>query len=199
VENMDIQVVIRLNQLWRTIYPHLAQWISQWCPTKTGWVLELGPFSGGISRVLMIQLPDLKTVCLISQDKVARTVKNQFESSFETVVGPLDSLPFGVFFDVVIFRGALFFLTPAIIREIYRVLKPGAYGLLGGGYGPLTPTEEISEIAEESKRLNYRLGKKWISKGERKEMVKGAGMERCAQIIEDGGLWLLLKKNSHPG
>ena len=196
LEDMDIQAVIRLNELWRAIYPFLARWISRWCPEKTGWVLELGLFSGGINRALMAQRPALKTVCLISQDKVARAVKKQFESSFETAVGALDSLPFGVFFDVVIFRGAFFFLTPTIIRETYRVLKPGAYGILGGGYGPLTPLEEISEIARESKILNYQLGKKWISKGELKEMVNDAGMEKCARIIEDGGLWLLLKKDS---
>ena len=46
--------------------------------------------------------------------------------------------------------------------------------ILGGGYGPLTPSEEIAKIAEESKRLNYQLGKKWISIGELKEMVREA-------------------------
>jgi hypothetical protein len=50
------------------------------------------------------------------------------------------------------------------------------------------------KIAEESKRLNYRLGKKWISRGELEEMVREAEMERDSKILEEGGLWLLLEK-----
>jgi len=194
MEDMDIKIVTRLNVLWRPIYDYLAQWIVQWCPRKTGWVLELGLFSGGIISALESLFPGPRAVCFMPQEMVARAIKNQFNSDFETVIGPLETLPFGASFDMVICRGAFFFLTPDIIRETYRVLKPGGYGLLGGGYGVLTPQREIAEIAEESKRLNYRLGKKRLSKGELKGMITDAGMEGYSEIIKEGGLWLLLKK-----
>ena len=181
--------------MWQPIYPYLAQWIGQWSLTKAGWILEMGPFSGGISASLMTLFPYLKAVCLISQEEVAQTIRIQFEPDPEIVVGSLEVLPFGASFNMVIIRGAFFFLTPKIIREAYRVLNPQAYALLGGGYGPLTPSEQIIKIAEESKRLNYLLGKKWISRAELEEMIEDAGVERCAQILEDGGLWLLLRKD----
>jgi hypothetical protein len=97
-------------------------------------------------------------------------------------------------FDLVIYRGAFFFLTKQIIKEAYGILKPGGRALLGGGYGPQTPPGAIENIAEESKRLNYRLGKKWISRRELEEMVREAEMEKYSEILEEGGLWLLLKK-----
>ncbi len=194
MEDMDIQLLDRLNMLWRPIYPYLAQWIGPWCPAKTGWILELGPFSGGISGVLMRRSINMRAVSLMPQDRVAQIIRKQFGPNFETIVGSLEALPFEASFDLAIFRGAFFFLSPKMIRETYRVLNFDAYALLGGGYGPLTPSDEIARIADESKRLNYELGKKSISRGELEEMVKDAGVERCSKILEEGGLWLLLNK-----
>jgi SAM-dependent methyltransferase len=112
----------------------------------------------------------------------------------EILVGSPADLPFVASFDLAICRGAFFFLTPEIMRETYRVLTPAGRAFLGGGYGPLTPSEEIAKVAEESKWLNYQLGKKWISTGELKEMVRVAEMEKYSEILEEGGLWLLLRK-----
>ena len=75
-------------------------------------------------------------------------------------------------------------------------MQRGIIALLGGGYGPLTPEKEIQKIAEESKDLNYKLGKSWISKDELVEMVGTAGVAGSSHIIEEGGLWLLLQKHS---
>jgi len=113
----------------------------------------------------------------------------------QILVGSLEQLPFMASFDLAIFRGAFFFLTHQMISETYRILKPAGRALLGGGYGPLTPHWEIEKIAEESKRLNYQLGKKWISREELEEMVREAEMERNSEILEDGGLWLIIKKD----
>ena len=46
----------------------------------------------------------------------------------------------------------------------------------------------------ESKVLNYQLGKKWISRQELKSMLRDTGFENSSQILEAGGLWLILKK-----
>jgi SAM-dependent methyltransferase len=192
---MDIQMIARLNVLWRSIYPYLAEWIGRWCPKGSGWILELGPFSGGISEALGAISRDLKPLCLTSQKEAARNLGTQFDSNLGVVIGSLEALPFETPFDMIISRGAFFFLTTEMIRETYRVLKPGASALLGGGYGPLTPPEEIAKIAEESKILNDRLGKKWISRAELEVMARDAGMEERGQILEEGGLWLLLRKD----
>jgi hypothetical protein len=194
-EEMNIPLLVRLNRLWEPIYPYLARWVVKWCPKEPGWVLELGPFSGGISRALMGLYKDMRGLCLVSQIDVARSFKREWSPSIQTIVGPLEALPFQDTFDLLFFRGAFFFLTPEGIKEAYRVLRSGAYALLGGGSGPLTPYGEIKRIAEESKILNEQLGKRWISRIGLEEMVKEARMERVSQILEEGGLWLLLRKD----
>lgn len=191
---MDTELIRRLNELWHPIYPYLAQWIGRHCPEKPSLALELGPFSGGLSKSFKGLFEDVRTFCLMCESQVAHSIRNQFGSNVEVLVGSPDRLPLRASFDLAVYRGAFFFLTPEMIREAYRVLKPAGRALLGGGYGPLTPSEEIGKIAEESKRLNYQLGKKWISMGELKEMVREAEMEKYSRILEEGGLWLLLEK-----
>ena len=192
---MDVQLIERLNNLWRPIYPHLAQWIGQRFPIKRGRILELGPFSGGISEAMRNLLPDISAVCLMHQNELVLRVRQQFPENVDYITGALDALPFDDKFKIIISRGAFFFLTPGIIKESYRALRSGSSALLGGGYGPLTPEKEIQRIAEESKALNYRLGKKWLSKDELVEMARSAGVAGSSQIIEEGGLWLLLQKH----
>ena len=67
---------------------------------------------------------------------------------------------------------------------------------MGGGYGPTTPEGIISPIAAESKDLNYRLGKKWLSRKDLEKIVSAAGLEGGSVIIEDGGLWLLISRKN---
>ncbi len=191
---MDSELISRLNELWQPIYPYLAQWIGTHYPGKPSLTLELGPFSGGISRGFKGLFEDVRTLCLMSETEVADTIRNQFGSDVEILIGSPERLPLMAPFDLVICRGAFFFLTTQIIKEAFGILKPAGRALLGGGYGPQTPPEEIDKIAEESKRLNYRLGKKWISRGELEERVRDAEMEKYSEILQEGGLWLLLKK-----
>ena len=194
VKKMDTQLISRLNELWQPIYPYLVQWIGRHYPGKPSLILELGPFSGGLSRGLKSLFENVRAVCLMSEMEVADTVRSQFGPDVEILIGSPERLPLVTPFDLVIYRGAFFFLTTQVIKEAFRILKPAGRALLGGGYGPQTPPEEIAKIAEESKRLNYRLGKKWISRGELQEMVREAKMEAYSEILQEGGLWLLLKK-----
>ena len=157
-------------------------------------MLELGPFSGGISAALLECNPNLKALCLPAREKVARWLATAFDSRIGMACGRLDRLPFSGGFDLVVFRGAFFFLTPAIIAESYRILKPAGRALLGGGYGPLTPADEIANIAVESKMLNYRLGKQILGRAALDSMVATAALAERATIIETGGLWVLLQK-----
>ena len=194
LKKMDSALIRRLNELWQPVYPHLARWIGGHYPGKPSLTLELGPFSGGISKAFKGLFENVRALCLMSEFEVADAVRNQFGSHVEILIGSPERPPLMASFDLVICRGAFFFLTTQMIKEAFGILKPGGRALLGGGYGPQTPPEEIGKIAEESKRLNYRLGKKWISRGEVEEMLRKAEMETCSEILEEGGLWLLLKK-----
>lgn len=189
---MNAEILIRLNTLWERIYPHLARWIETWIPQDSGQVLEIGPFSGGIIQSLLTRRPALQGLIALREAETAETIRESFGPPCPILLSPPESLPLLPTFDLVICRGAFFFLTPGIIKESHRILKPGGHALLGGGYGPDTPDDMISPIAVESKDLNYRLGKTRLSRGNLEKMVSEAGFENESTIIEEGGLWLLI-------
>ncbi|UCC65908.1 MAG: methyltransferase domain-containing protein, partial [Deltaproteobacteria bacterium] len=197
---MNHRVIREVNRLWEKVYPHLSRYIMDLYGHQEGDVLELGPFSGGITKGLFSFSKHLKAV--ISWDRL-----ETFDSLEEEIRGsahaerllfkhsPLSPLVFlDQSFDLVVFRGAFFFLTPSILGEVYRVLRPEGLAILGGGYGPYTARALIEEVAEESKRLNQLLGKPWITREDLVTMVRQASLEGEAQISEEGGLWVILKK-----
>lgn len=198
----EIELVIKINQLWQKIYPYLALEIKELYSKNEGEFLELGPFSGGISIELSKLIPDSRIT--IGEESAelrhhfnSLIAKEELQDRIKTARTSLCPLMFkNESFDLAVFRGAFFFLTTGIIKEIFRVLKKGGKTFVGGGYGFYTPQELIKEIAEESKELNYKLGKKWISKNELMEMINDAEMNDFTAITEKGGLWLILHKPS---
>jgi len=189
---MDAELITRLNTLWKPIYPYLARWIENWTPREIGHILEIGPFSGGIVHALLADRPTLQGLIALSEANAARTIKESFGPPCPVLLSPLTQLPLLPTLDLVVCRGAFFFLTPEILKESYRILKPGGYALLGGGYGPDTPWDLISPMAAESKDLNERLGKKRLSRTGLEKMVSEAGLIKQSTLIEEGGLWVLI-------
>jgi len=189
---MDPKLIARLNILWQPIYPYLGQWIEPFTPRANGHILEIGPFSGGIINSLLAAKPTRQGLIALTEADVAESIQKSFGPPCPILLSPPAHLPLLPSFDLVICRGAFFFLTPGIIKESSRILRPGGHALLGGGYGPDTPDDIISPIAIESKDLNYRLGKKRLSRKTLEKMVTEAGLENRSTIIESGGLWLMI-------
>ncbi|MBE3582254.1 MAG: class I SAM-dependent methyltransferase [Thermoanaerobacteraceae bacterium] len=198
---MELADLIRLNELWRPVYPYLAKQVEEILPAGTERVLELGPFSGGLTWALAETSP--YAVFTIGEER--QEVRNWLEEEsrrlglanrLHIVETPLKPLAFpSEAFDGLIFRGAFFFLDTDILREIYRVLKRGGRGLVGGGFGRFTPSDVIKGIAGESRQLNYCLGKKWMAVDELESLVRNAGLHGCCRICTEGGLWLIITKD----
>lgn len=188
---------MRVNRLWFEVYPYLAQWIENLVQRKPQRVLEIGPFSGGIAKALAARW---KSSFFVSQwmsdltghmEEFFRTEKSV---SFHQVLGGSAALPFSHCFDLIIVRGAFFFVEPQSLEDIDNALRPEGMALVGGGYGPLTPSSVIGPIAVESKDLNERLGKVRISSSHLEDMLAQARLNRRARIIHDGGLWTIWSK-----
>jgi probable selenium-dependent hydroxylase accessory protein YqeC len=171
-----------------------------------GKVLELGSFAGGISFVLAAEHPELELAIADERADYLKYLRNEifargFTSRIKLASTDLDHLTFSDdSFDLVILRGAFFFIMdrPRILEEIYRVLKLDGVAFVGGGYGKDAPPAVIAEIAAESSLLNDRLGRRRVAIGELKELLQKCKIDdiRPAQFIEEGGLWLLLRKAS---
>ena len=199
---MDLRNLKRVNDLWSRIYPYLAIQVMEYYGRSHGEVLELGPFSGGISVELTRLHPELSITIAAQDPGVVDYLRKEIEGAglnrkMEVVWSELDNLVFADgLFDVVIFRGAYFFLDEEgkILREIYRILKEDGLAFIGGGYGKNTPQVLIDEIADESRDLNDRLGRKRVTEGEVTGMVNKAGLASQVKIEKEGGLWLLIQK-----
>jgi ubiquinone/menaquinone biosynthesis C-methylase UbiE len=199
---MDIESLKRVNSLWKRIYPHLASWVLETCGKDSGFVLELGPFSGGIALALARLRPRFKIVIADKSSEVVGYFEEEILHSglsgkIKIIQSQLDCLPFDDSkFDVILFRGAFFFLNNMMhcLRETVRVLKRGGMAFVGGGYGKKTPKELIEEIANESRELNNKLGRVRVSIDKVKEIIHRANVTDMCTIEEVGGLWVLIRR-----
>lgn len=199
---MDLTLLKHVNALWSKIYPDLASQVREYYCKSYGDVLELGPFAGGISVELARLLPGLNITLAAQDSGIVDFLRKEIEEAgfsreIELRCSELDKLVFAdSTFDLVIFRGAYFFLDAEgkIIQDIYRVLKENGLAFIGGGYGKNTPQALIDEIADESRDLNDRLGRKRVTLGQVENMVNKSGLSAHARIEKEGGLWLLIEK-----
>ena len=199
---MDLRILKAVNELWGKIYPYLALQVMKHYGRGDGGVLELGPFSGGLSRELAKGYPGLNFTIAAQEGSVVDYLRKEVAEAglnrkVEVMRSELDPLGFADgLFDLILFRGAYFFLDEEgrMLREIYRVLKEGGLAFIGGGYGKETPQALIDEIAVESRDLNDRLGRKRVTEEAVKNMVNKAGLTGHAEVEKGGGLWLLVSK-----
>lgn len=128
---MDLRLLKDVNELWTRIYPYLADQVMEYYGRSDGDILELGPFVGGISVELARLHPGLNITLAVQDSGMVDSMRGKIEGArldreIALRCSELDNLVFAdSVFDLVIFRGAYFFLDEegGIIREIYRVLR----------------------------------------------------------------------------
>ncbi len=199
---MDMDDLKRVNKLWEKIYRYLAAHVMEVYGRDSGEALELGPFSGGISAALARSHPKLAITIADESPEVVKYLGEEMAAAglcprIDVRQTDLQNLVFDdTRFDLVVFRGAFFFLQDKrnILPEIFRVLKKGGTAFVGGGFGKDTPQELIAAIADESRILNDRLGRRRVTIPELTEMVETAGLANNCRIEEAGGVWLNIRK-----
>lgn len=198
VEGMrrDEELIEQINSLWLPVYPFMADHVLAASGVCSGRILDLGPFAGGIAVSLLAKSSGFQAKVVDESERVLRSAVEWAREKgcssrlaverahVETIFEPDGS------FDLVTVRGAFFFLTPLLLREVRRVLRPGGFGWVGGGYGPLTPNKMIAPIADRSRRLNEELGKHRITVRQCERLLGSARLASCAEISSEGGLWI---------
>jgi len=190
-----------LYVLWKPVFPYLAMHIEELYGRKGGTILDVGPFVG-VSRTLVERTIGNAFLIATFPRGMGRFLKQE-------IVHDTGDIPY-VFFetdpsldcmrdhsvDLVIFRGAFFFPEVFVpdIQALHRVLKPDGVGIVGGGFGKYTPPSLIQEIGERSRDLNKLIGKVNISRISIEATIISHNMERFCEIISDGGLWVIIRK-----
>ena len=192
----DEAIIGEINALWLPVYPYMADHLLTASGVTGGRFLDLGPFAGGLALSVLQKGESFVATVIDESDQVLRWVEERaaeegHASRLTTRRLPIDPIPEAdAAFDLVTVRGAFFFLTSTLLREVKRVLRPGGFGWVGGGYGPTTPEEVIAPIARRSRTLNEAIGKRRVTPEDAQVMVHLAGLEGCTRVVTEGGLWL---------
>ena len=194
--NRDEDVIEQINTLWLPVYPFMADHVIALSGLRSGHVLDLGPFAGGLAVSLLGKSVAFHAKVVDESERLLQWTARRAQeagcfprltlgrAAIEPIPEPEAS------FDLVLVRGAFFFLTPLLLREIKRVLRAGGLAWVGGGYGPLTPDGVIAPIAERSKQWNEAIGKQRITIEEVEKLVISAGVASSARVSTEGGLWI---------
>ncbi len=198
---MDIDLVRAVNAHFAPFYPYAAAEIHAEYGRDAGEVLEIGPYGPGVALALAERCPAMRFVCgddvQALNDYLAKTIRTACMAA-RVRVAPLDKyrLPFEAeCFDLVVFRGGLFFWDgqEKILSEMNRVLRPGGLGAHGGGFGAGAPDALIESLLPEARALNDRLGKRRLSRAEVRAIAENAGLPTW-RIRAEHGLWLYWEK-----
>ena len=200
---MDTAVIRAINRLWLPVYPGLARQGAEHCPQKPLRILEVGCFSGGTGLEFLRLFAQSRLTVALEIPELAESFFDDWrdgltglDASRITIIStPL--VPLAIAdgsYDLIFCRGVFFFLDGKgkLLAELSRVLARGGNVFAGGGFGSHTPQSVIEPIADESRRLNYALGKQVVSPQEFHELLKTNRIK--ADIVEDGGLWAVMKK-----
>jgi SAM-dependent methyltransferase len=197
----DLRLIEEINHLWNPVYPFLAQHIHELYGRQDGHVLEIGPFSGvifalqeksvGNSFSITAFPPQLAAYFTWEATKRGVEKKIMVIESDSSLSGIEDNT-----IDLAVFRGAFFFpfLGDVNYQQIHRVLKPGGFAFIGGGFGKLTPNAVIDDIGEKSRDINLRLGKIHVSEEQIRQSIQAIKVKGKTELLTEGGLWVTMKK-----
>ena len=113
------------------------------------------------------------------------------------VLGDAHDLPFeNEFADLVISRGSYHCWRNKVLvfQEIYRVLKRGGTGFVGGGFGRYVTKEEIEKMAALRDRSLKDDAKAYKSRDKLEDIIHRAGISSFHIIHDRSGLWAEIKK-----
>jgi len=200
-----LPLICEINTLWEPVYPHLARHIGEVCGRRAGSVLEVGPFCGVVYDLVRQGIGSSFRIAFFPRG-MDTFYKGEIERrSMGDTVEIVETSPdlSGIeddTIDLLVFRGALFF--PSLFKvdhqAILRVLRPGGTAFVGGGFGKYTPPELIRPLADRSRELNYLIGKKETTIDDIRKDLKAAGITENAEVVTEGGLWVVLKKPLEP-
>ena len=188
----------------------VAEDVIEYCRPEEGLWVDLGCGSGGLGFALAGV--SQSTILLIDSnaDALSEAVQKARVSGLAgrviPIVGHAEGSPLpDASVDLVVSRGSIFFWSdpPKGLREVYRILRPGARALVGGGFGTSYPAWALKEFFRRRNRDVKAQGEEAVRKWNEPrrpewlaEQARGAGIETALVGPTPPGLWLLFEKEN---
>ena len=189
---------------FKKIYPVIARQILERTGITSGRCIDLGGGPGMLAVELAKASALDVTVCDVTFECVALAEENSREHGVHervsAVQGAAEKLPFDDnSVELVVSRGSIFFWEDQQkgLSEVYRVLCPGGWAYIGGGFGTAELLQEILvEKADDPKWDAQR--KERLSKnppGHFEAMLLKLGIDGAVERGE-AGMWIIFRKST---
>lgn len=189
-----------INGTHAPTYPLIANQIYDKFHITQGKAIDVGTGPASLS-IAIARITDLDIYAMDISSEVLKIAKEAIgkeglSNRIETIIGDVHHMPFqDEFADLIFSRGSMFFWNDlaCAFREIYRVLKPGGAGYVGGGFGSAAVRKEVKNQYKNKDHESYKSPPR-IEIDILEIAVQEAGINDYILINDDSGLWVLFKK-----
>lgn len=195
-----------MKGLFREIYPVIADWVIARSGISSGRCLDLGG-GPGMLAVRLAQASDLEVVVVDPMSDCVRLAKensdqHQCAERVSAVIGRAEELAFADnSIDLVVSRGSIYFWDDQRqgLAEIFRVLRPGGWAFVGGGFGNAELRDKILAAKADDLKWNQDRAARNAKNppAHFKELLSGLGIDACVEV-DDRGTWIVLTKRGDP-
>ncbi len=193
----------------------------RFCQPEPGFWVDLGAGRGQVALPLIERTENPVIMLDPNEQAMAKGLEIARERDIAhrlfAVVGVAEAMPFpDNSVDLLVSRGSIFFWDDPVqgLREVHRVLRPGAHAYIGGGAGSRFPREATERLVQmRRERLEGPEAERWqrfveLRCPEQMEAWAAAAELPEYTVLGKGaitidpemgqGVWLLLKKPSNP-
>ncbi len=187
------------------VYPVIAENIIKETGVVSGLCIDLGAGPGNLGLELAKLVSGFKVILLDMSEEMLKIAEKNCKSMLlgdriSFWKGKVEQLPFQKeTVDLAVSRGSIFFWEDQVkaINEVYRVLRPGGYGYLGGGFGN---EKLLLQVRAKMRAQNP----EWDTEREKRtgeegylhfsELMKKTKVPHYKISRKQAGLWIIFKK-----